>query len=178
MNNVLYDILTSNHCYTHGIGRVSDTETLKKFASILELKGLYSKAKLRKMGIVVEGKVSGNIRITNDAFISLFDPSTPGIEKSLLSPKFNLRFPFDTDVIFFMVDSSVESLLTAKRNQFDYTEVNVKDFIPIEYFTGIIIPNNLDLLHNVEMLLKNHNLELPIFDFEGNFINSELKTLE
>ncbi|MBE6156123.1 MAG: hypothetical protein E7161_00035 [Firmicutes bacterium] len=173
MNIVLYDILVSNKCYTHGIGRVSDKETLRKFSSILELGGLYSKAKLRKMGIIVDGKVSGNIRITNDAFISLFDPSTPGIEKSLLSPKYRLRFPFDTDVIFFMVDSSVESLMNAKRNQFDYTEVNVKDFIPMEYFSGIIIPNDPTLLSNIEEILTEHNLELPIFDFEGNFINTD-----
>lgn len=174
MNPVLYDILVNNHCYTHGIGKANNKDTLDKFESILKLGGLYSKDKLRKMGIIVEGKVSGNIRITNDSLISLFDPSTPGIEKTLMSSKASLRHPFATDVIFFMIDSSVEELLNGKRNQFDYTEVNIKCSIPIEYFSGIIIPLNQELLLKIENLLKTYNLDLPILDFDGNLINSEI----
>lgn len=176
MNPTLYDVLVNNHCYTHGIGRVTNKDTLGKLESILKLGGLFSKDKLRKMGIIVEGKVSGNVRITNDSLISLFDPSTPGIEKSLLSSKASLRHPFATDVIFFMIDSSVEELLDGKRNQFDYTEINIKHSIPIEYFSGIIIPPNPELLKAVEKLLTKYNIELPILDFDGKLINSELKS--
>ena len=31
MNSTLYDVLVSNHCYTHGIGRVTNKDTLGKW---------------------------------------------------------------------------------------------------------------------------------------------------
>ncbi len=90
MNSSLYEFLINNRFYTHSIGRINEPDTILKLESIFRLEALYSKDKLRSLGIKIEGKVVGNIRITKEAFVSLFDPTSPALKKRLLSSNYRL----------------------------------------------------------------------------------------
>ena len=60
MNKELYEMIAYGNYFTHSIGSIEKEDTLEKLDSIFKLNGLYSKSKLRKMNIIVEGMVKGN----------------------------------------------------------------------------------------------------------------------
>lgn len=168
----LYELLTNNYYFTHSIGMINKKETFSKFESIMNLKGLYSKEQLRRKNIIVEGMVSGNVRITKDCYISLFDPSVSSFSKKSL---FSNYFPIQQNHIMFLVDSSIEQLDNVKRNDFDYSEVVVKNFLPIDYFKGVVIPSDEEVLKFVSSTMEKHDLDLPIYNYDGVLINSNRK---
>jgi len=176
MNKELYEMIAYGNYFTHSIGSIEKEDTLEKLDSIFKLNGLYSKSKLRKMNIIVEGMVKGNIRITNDSYISLFDPSGQSIEKRMLSPKLSEYFPIkDTDIMF-LIDTSIEYSPNVKRNEFDYHEIIVKDYLPLDYFFGIVVPNDELAINKLDAVLKEYNIDIPIYDYEGKIIDLNNRT--
>lgn len=176
MTEDLYNILIDNNVFTHGIGKVDDLQlpqTLWKFNNIIKQGGLYSKDSLKQLGIVVTGKFAGNIRMTKEIFVSLFDPTIYTLKDKLLSKKIK-QYPIDLNEITFLIDRKVEEDLTSQRNDFDYTEVMVKDKIPNDYFRGIIIPSKEGLLEKISQILLQYDVDLPIYDFFGNLLNDKM----
>lgn len=173
MNENLYNMLVEGPFFTHSIGKINEPETIKKLASIIELNGLYSKEKLKNsIPGGVTGKVNGHIRITKEKFISLFDPTSYHLRKKLLSPTYHRFCPLNDQEITFLIDSSVEYLPGAFRNEFDYSELNILDFLSIDYFRGIIIPNNKELMQYIVKILKEKEIKLPIYDTDGNLLSN------
>ncbi len=170
MSKELYDILIEGNYFTHSIGKINDKETFKKLESILKLGGLYSKDSLRKMGIQVDGRVAGNIRITKDSYVSLFDPTFPNLEKKLRSAKYSFLFPLGGSEITFLVDFSIELQKNARRSDFDVHEIIVKDTVPFDYLFGIIIPNVEEVIKLVSTLFQQYNIDIPVYDVDGNVI--------
>ncbi len=175
MTEELYNILIDNDVFTHGIGKVDDlqlSQTLWKLNNIIKQGGLYSKESLKQLGIMVTGKFTGNIRMTKEIFVSLFDPTIYTLKDKLLSKKIK-QYPIDLNEITFLIDRKVEEDLTSQRNDFDYTEVMVKDMIPSIYFSGIIIPKKNGLLEKVSEILLEYNIDLPIYDSTGKLLNDK-----
>lgn len=171
MNKELYQIISGGGYFTHSIGKVTNPQTFLKLQSILSSGGLYSKEKLNKMlPYRIEGMVKGNIRITKECYVSLFDASSPSLEKRMLSPKFNTVFPLDKNDIFFLIDPSIEQDRNCKRSENSWQEIVVRDFVPLEYFRGIVIPNNVQNITEVQKMLQNLELPFPVFDFDGNTV--------
>lgn len=167
MYDRLYDLLFTGYFYTHSIGPAAKKETINKFESIIKLGGLYSKSKLKDMGINVSGKVNGNIRITKEDSISLFDPYRVSFEQFLKHQK---NYRLDLNDITFLVDT--ESInKRGKRHDFDFTEVVVKDKISIDEIYGILIPDNEEILNQIVKILEESNIDLPIFNIYGEEIN-------
>lgn len=175
MNEKLYEVIVSGNYFTHSIGKFYDENILFKLESVFKLQGLFSKYKLRSMGIIVEGMINGNIRITKDNYVSLFDPSSVNVEKRIKSLKLNSYFPISCDDVIFLVDNSVEFVSGAKRSDFDWHEVIVKDKIPIDYIFGIVIPNVNEFAPIISSLLDLYGNEMLIYDFEGNLVNFKEK---
>lgn len=103
MTEDLYNILIDNDVFTHGIGKVDDLQLpqrLWKFNNIIKQGGLYSKDSLKQLGIVVTGKFAGNIRMTKEIFVSLFDPTIYTLKDKLLSKKIK-QYPIDLNEITF-----------------------------------------------------------------------------
>lgn len=165
MNEELYNFLIDGNYFTHSIGKAWDLETTNKLISIIKLNGIYSKESLAKRGIIVEGMIKGNIRYTKPSYVSLFDPSGENIRKKLLSPKLISFYPISEYDIVFLVDSSILHHPKAKRNDFDFHEVNIKDFIPFDYIFGIIAPN--DKLLEIYNILKEYGIDIPVYDIYG-----------
>lgn len=82
MGEELYYLLIENNFFTHGIGMINDNQVLWKFENILKMGGLYSKQKLKNINGEIKGKITGNIRITPEYFVSVFDPSLPMFKKA------------------------------------------------------------------------------------------------
>lgn len=171
MNRDLYDIIANGNYFTHSIGKINNPKTFEKLESIIKLGGLYSKDKLKKMGYDVVGMVSGHIRITKDIYVSLFNMSNPSLAKKVLSPRFSTFFPIDTDEIVFLIDSSILLQDNAKTSEADCNEIIVKEKVPIDYFFGLIIPNNSECIDFVRNLFKTYDIDIPIYDFEGNTLS-------
>lgn len=172
MNRELYNIIINGY-FTHSIGKIYDNDILNKLESIFILGGIYSKDSLRKLGITIEGRVVGNIRMTKDFNVSLFDPSGYNLEKRMLSPRFSTFFPISKEDIIFLVDSSIEFITGAKRHDFDYHEVIVKDKVPFDYIFGIIIPNQEWVKEALWSFLEKYNIDLIVYDFDGNILDLE-----
>ena len=170
MNRELYNILINGNYFTHSIGKIYDKDIFTKLESILKLGAIYSKDSLRK-----EGRVSGNIRITKDSNVSLFDPSGYNLERRMLSPKFSTFFPISIEDIIFLVDNSVEFYEGAKRSDFDYHEITVKNKVPFDYIFGIIIPNSENVKDIVAELFERYNIDLIVYDFDGNELDINKK---
>lgn len=170
MNRDLYDIIANGNYFTHSIGKINDKKIFEKLDLIIKLGGLYSKDSLRKIGYDVLGKVSGHIRITKEFYVSLFNFSNPSLAKRLLSSRFSTFFPIDVDEIVILVDSSILLQKNAKVSDFDCNEIVVKDKVTFDYLFGIIIPNVPDVVEFVKNLFQRCNIDIPIYDFEGNVI--------
>lgn len=171
MNRELYNILIDGNYFTHSIGKIYDKDILNKLESIFKLDGIYSKDSLRKLGINIEGRVTGNIRMTKDFNVSLFDPSGYNLERRMLSSKFSNFFPISTEDIIFLVDNSIEFVEGAKRHDFDYHEIIVKDKVPFDYIFGIVIPNLEWVKDALCGFLEKYNLDLIVYDFDGNVLD-------
>lgn len=168
----LYNLLIENHLYTHSIGLVNDKQTFEKLNSIFRLGGLYSKESLRKMGLNVRGKVSGHIRFTKENYVSVFDPTLHSYKKKLLSDKSHHFAHFSNTDIVFMIDEEVELLDEAQRNEFDSSEIIVKNMIPISLVRGIILPNVNLVVKAVRKMLLKYGLEIPLYGYDGFEIES------
>lgn len=171
MNKELYNILINGNYFTHSIGKVYDKDIFDKLESIFKLGGLYSKDSLRKMGYSIEGRVSGHIRMTKDSNVSLFDPSGYNLEKKMLSARFSDFFPITINDILFLVDNSIEFSSGAKRHDFDYHEVIVKDKVPFDYIFGIVIPNLEQIKETLVRLFEQYEIDLIVYDFDGNILD-------
>ena len=175
MNRELYNILINGNYFTHSIGKIYEKDIFNKLDSIFSLGGLYSKDSLRKFGVNIEGRVSGHIRMTKDFNVSLFDPSGFNLEKRMLSARFSDFFPISVNDILFLVDNSIEFCSNAKRHEFDYHEIIVKDKVPFDYIFGIVIPNIDKVKEKVSKLIELYNVELIVYDFDGNEIDLKEK---
>lgn len=175
MNRELYNILINGNYFTHIIGKIYDKDIFVKLESIFSLGCLYSKDSLREMGINVEGRVAGNIRITKDSNVSLFDPAGFNLQRKMLSPKFSTFFPISTEDIIFLVDNSIEFYKGAKRHDFDFHEIVVKNKVPFDYIFGLVIPNIEQVKEIVSKLLKQYNIDLCVYDYEGNMLDLNKK---
>lgn len=174
MNEKLYDLLVDGGVFTHGIGDIKDDDVISKFESVIKLNGLYSKEKLRKLNYNVTGKVSGYIRNTNERYISLFDPSLGSLRKQLLSDKIK-NLPLGLNDITFLIDNSIESDALARRHEIISSELIVKDYLPFDYFIGIVIPNDEKIKKEVINILIQYDIELLVYDIEGNEIKYSRK---
>lgn len=170
MNEKLYDVIVGGNYFTHSIGKIYDSDILFKLESVFKLQGLFSKDSLRKMGIFVSGIVQGNIRITKDCYVSLFDPAGANIEKRLKSASLSTYFPVSNEDIIFLVDNSIELIEGAKRSEFDWHEIIVKNKVPIDYIFGIVVPDIEQFREILQTLLNQYDHELLIYDFEGNLL--------
>lgn len=168
MNRELYNILINSNSFTHSIGKVYDKDILDKLESIIKLGGIYSKDSLRKIGVNVTGRVIGHIRMTKDYYVSPFDPSGYNLEKRMLSVNFSKFFPISVDDILFLIDNSIEFNEGAKRHDFDYHEIIVKDKVPFDYIFGIVIPNLEWIRVAISDLIEKYNIDLIVYDFDGN----------
>lgn len=175
MGEELYYLLMENNFFTHGIGMINDNQILWKFENILKMGGLYSKQKLKKVNGEIKGKVAGNIRITPECFVSVFDPSLPMFKKSLLKGNCKNGLAFNTNDITFLVDSSIEYELPSERSYFDRSEIMVKDCIPIKYLSAIVIPNDKAIFKKLCSIIKKYDVTFPIYDINGNCLNPSEK---
>ena len=174
MNEKLYDLLVDGGVFTHGIGNINEKDIILKFESVIKLNGLYSKEKLKKLNYNVEGKVSGNIRNAAERYISLFDPSRYFLKKQLLSDKIR-NLPLGLNDITFLIDNSIETDSLAKRHEIISSELIIKDYLPFDYFIGIVIPKNEEIKNAIIDILKQYDIVLLLYDIDGNEIEYNRK---
>lgn len=171
MNRELYNVIIDNNYFTHSIGKIYNQDIFNKLESIFKLGGLYSKDSLRKLGVNIEGRVSGHIRMTKDTNVSLFDPSGYNLEKKMLSVNFSKFFPISVNDILFLIDNSIEFYDSAKRHEFDYHDIIVKDKVPFDYIFGIVIPNLNQVKDVLAILFERYDIDLIVYDFDGNLLD-------
>lgn len=166
MNEKMYYYLLENKLLTHGIGDINDKETYFKFESIIKNEGLMSLQKLKGLGINVSGKVNG-LRGTTESKISFFNSSTPEIKTRLLSDHYYYFLPFNSSVIFFIIDGTNIDLQQHPNISFEVTTES--GFVSIDNFKGIIAPT--ECFEYINSIQNKYGVCLPIYDFDFNMMN-------
>lgn len=155
--------------------------SLKQLDMILKTKGIYSRNKLKELGIdylkhkgVFNGEDYISICIKNIP-TNEFTGKNEGLESSYIK--------YTENTISIIISKDIEDIYTFRKGNYDYLpgERQVKDGISSEYFIGIKVSfKNKELTKIVGELisevLQNNGVDLPIYDNELNLINNKTKT--